>query len=308
MQLFVHLPCRADELSVKKYTLKQLDDLVKKNPKEVKWYLRRADFCLRSHGATPAIEDYQRVLQIDPHNMTALNNLAKLDMVNRRWEEAKKTYEVLVKLKPTAESFSYLGEAKLLMKDYAGTVEDWRKCAQLQPDVVPYLERRGFANFIEGDWSAAAKDFEAAFRGTKEATPWPIADACFAGLGYDLANRPEPRAHIIKDAEQKENSELDLFDLITLRYMQGKMTAAEYLKSRDDPYYVNQARFFIGFELVSQGKQSEALAILRQCDIAGWTPHDDQKLPLDAVVRCYLARTKGGVPKVPLPQSKKSGH
>jgi tetratricopeptide (TPR) repeat protein len=272
-------------------TIQEIGTRLKKNPKDPVALLARAKVRTQAHSISLAIEDFEAVLKMQPMNREALEDVSKLNLSAHRWKAAVSNFNALEKLTPHPNVFSDGGDAKFQVKDYDGAAHDWKEASRMNPDMVAYTERAGYGSLLEGQWLAGAENFEKAFDSSK--TSWPLADAAFALTGYGLAGKKEKQVALLQKIATKRPVDMDLFDGYVIDYMSGKIDADTLAKKRgEDPYYIAQSNFFIGFDLAGKGKIKEALPYLEKCDMTNWGATDDFKFPLEAIAKRYVARVK----------------
>ena len=272
-------------------TIKEIDERLKKNPKDPVALLARAKVRTQAHSISMAIEDFEALLKMQPSNLEALEDVSKLNLSARRWKAAVSNYSMLEKLTPRADVFSDAGDARFQVKDYAGASHDWKEAHRLKPDVVAYAERAGYGELLDGNWIAAAEDFKNASASTK--TSWPLADAAFSAIAYGMAGKKDDQAALLRKLAVTRPADMDLFDGYVVDYLMGKIDGVALVKKRgEDPYYIAQSNFFIGFDLAGKGKVKEALTYLEKCDMTSWGATDDFKFPLEAIAKRYVERTK----------------
>ena len=274
-------------------TIQEAEKRIKENPNDVDALLSRAIYRTRTHETSTAIEAYNQVLRVDPRNVRALQDCSKLNLSNRRWAPAVADLTVLSKIAPVAQVYADLGDAKFQLHDYTGANYAWQLCHKLSPENTQFTERAGYGFFCLGSWLQGAACFNNAFRSTTNPTSWPLADAALAYIFYGMAGKKDLQEAIMKEVASRKPVDMDLFDVYTIDYLAGKIDAGTLiLKRKGDPYYAAQANFFIGFDLASRGKTKEARPYLEKCNIASWAASDDFKLPLEAIAKSYLAKTK----------------
>ena len=116
-----------------------------------------------------AIRQYDAALELmepsGPLLMNLLNALAR----ENRFDEAKNTAEVLIKLEPSANAYERLGWAQFRLKDYASSIDAYRRGVEMDPDHWPSLNGVGVnalnAWLISGKSNAeAAREARESFR------------------------------------------------------------------------------------------------------------------------------------------------
>ncbi len=106
-----------------KDALPHAEKLVEKSPKSLDVYYFRAQAHSGMGQKQKAIEDYTRVIKIDPKFDTAY--------VNRGWE-------------------------KMILKDYNGSIEDSETASRINPKHAYSVQNKALVYFIQGDFTKAA--------------------------------------------------------------------------------------------------------------------------------------------------------
>lgn len=111
-----------------------------------------------------AVPLYRRLLELEPDNTAALNNLAYL-LADRgeRLEEALRHIQRALKLAPQENAFrDTLGYVYLKRGAIDSALQLWRGLAEAQPENASYRYHLGLALIEKGDTAAARRELEAA--------------------------------------------------------------------------------------------------------------------------------------------------
>jgi len=124
--------------------------------------------CLEGQGQVPqAIEAYRRVLELDPKNPVACNNLAWLYAQHRpdKLREAETLAAAAVAALPDAASFhDTLGWLRFLLKDYQGARVEILEALARRPTRGLYFYHLGMVEFAAGRRSAAERALRLALK------------------------------------------------------------------------------------------------------------------------------------------------
>ncbi|MBE9033423.1 hypothetical protein IQ266_27205 [filamentous cyanobacterium LEGE 11480] len=135
------------------------------NEEDEQAYFKRA--LTRSELDEPkgAIDDYTRVIQINPKHDTAYNNrgLLRYEMGNREGSIADFNRAILVN---PGNSIAYCnrGVVRSEMGNLMGAVEDFSDAVQVSPSCAPAFFQRGLARTQMGNKMGAVEDFSAVIR------------------------------------------------------------------------------------------------------------------------------------------------
>ena len=120
-----------------------LSTLVRLQPQEPRYGVNLATVLLELKDYPAAICEFERVLQIDPSQPEALNNLARFYLTTRKQlPEALILSRRLVTSEPTAAHYDLLGWALYLNGKTNEAFEACNQAVRRDPDNAAYLERR----------------------------------------------------------------------------------------------------------------------------------------------------------------------
>src|SRR5579871_4978368 len=123
---------RIDQTMVKK-AIEQYSEITKKEPKDVESWLMLGRLQRVAQSSTEAINDYKKVLELDPNNTDAMTGLA---LVYGELGDTKAAADLLKKAAekdPNPRSLAALAETYEQMKDYGLAAETLRRALDLQP-------------------------------------------------------------------------------------------------------------------------------------------------------------------------------
>jgi len=127
-------------------SLAVLNDLIRKAPQDVDLRLRKAAVNIQLNQWEYAVEEYGRVLQIDPDNLTALYFRAYVHSHERRLDLARNDYESLLARVPRHfEAQLGLAMVKRQMGRTNDATDELNLLVQMFPDsALAYAARAGF--------------------------------------------------------------------------------------------------------------------------------------------------------------------
>jgi tetratricopeptide (TPR) repeat protein len=114
-----------------------------------------------------AIDQYDAALDLMEPSAPLLINLINALGKVERFDEAKNTAEMLVRLDPSAVSYERLGWAHFRMQDFAASMTAYRRAVELDPAHWPSLN--GVGVNAMNTWLRSAKKDEAAAAEAKDA-------------------------------------------------------------------------------------------------------------------------------------------
>lgn len=124
---------------------------------------------VRLGDSETALRRLRNLLQAQPDNFYALENLASLEAQFGDLNEAARLYEKMIEIRPEHRSFASLGTVRYLLADYAAAAAAYRRALDFQPDNLPARANLANAWEAQGDsakamalYRALEKDFAAA--------------------------------------------------------------------------------------------------------------------------------------------------
>lgn len=155
---------------------RDFETAIKLQPEYVTAVKNRA-LCAQSLGEqyySSAIVDYDRVLDLDPNNPTALEVggllKARLGDTETALEEVNRSVKKYPKY---ASSYCNRGSIKAVIRDYNGAIKDYEQAQQLEPDDPTISINLGMVYLKKKDYENALTSFEDAIElGDKSLTPW----------------------------------------------------------------------------------------------------------------------------------------
>ena len=89
--------------------------------------------------------------------------------LNRHQESINDCKKIIDLFPKKAEGYNCLGEKKLILKDYKGSIQEYSKAIELEPNLLSYRNRAGLKNKLN-DYNGAINDYSEAIRLSKEKT------------------------------------------------------------------------------------------------------------------------------------------
>ena len=140
---------------------------------EVESYLATADYYRMSdYDWRKAVAAYRSLLERDPENTIALNNLAWMLNVRRQWREAESLSVRAMKLGP---SINYVADAALAQMGqgrYADAQVTLDRFARIAPHNPFFLQVRSALESAQGDYAAAERDLRDLRIEQRGSAPW----------------------------------------------------------------------------------------------------------------------------------------
>jgi len=105
-----------------------------------------------------AMAYFQKVLLIEPNNLTALRQVADIYRLNRDYSAALATYQKIVKSNPLqADAYFRMGEIYFRQSDFNSALTAFERCRQLAPDNIPTYKALVAVAQKMGDHKTAAR-------------------------------------------------------------------------------------------------------------------------------------------------------
>lgn len=141
--------------------LRMLQLTVDQDPREVKAFLELG-YHYQQELNPIAIEYYQNALLVEPHNIEVNYNLAKLYQDLGQYEEAKEIYHIILQLDPhNVSAMNNIGYIKLVHEDqYQDAVTYFTKVIEEDPQFILAIANRGIAYEYLEEYDLARQDFK----------------------------------------------------------------------------------------------------------------------------------------------------
>jgi adenylate cyclase len=131
------------------------------SPKNWRAYSGYAYFLMRNGRHDESIENYKKVLSIDPNHSLALNNIAINYMYKSEFIKAAETFEKSAKIEPSSSVFSNTGSLYYSTGDFHKAANFYGKALRLQPASYQFMANLGDAyKFIPEKKHLAAEYFQ----------------------------------------------------------------------------------------------------------------------------------------------------
>lgn len=132
------------------------------NPKFALAYRKIGDIHLAANRPKEASVAFQSALLNGFDSPAVHYDLAKSHMKNKRWDEASKELEVVVKEAPTSDVFLTLGDLYTELKRNISAYEAYKKATELSPNSAPAFYKLGELMFSEREFEKSKVAFEKA--------------------------------------------------------------------------------------------------------------------------------------------------
>ena len=134
--------------------------LLRLNPNDATAYLNRGDAYLEQEDYSEAIEDYTQYLQIKPDDATAYNSRGYAHYKLKEYSGAIADYTQSLHLNPNdATAYLRRGDAYLDLEDYSEAIADYTQSLQLNPNDPKAYFNRAIAHFKLGDYRESIEDY-----------------------------------------------------------------------------------------------------------------------------------------------------
>ena len=260
----------------------QFRNAVQIDPKFAAAHYQLARAYLAAGNPAAAFREFNQTAGLDPGNLDAKLNLAKLLIDNRQYQEGQTIAQTVVQADPkNAEAHAILGKKYLLMHDLPNALAELRKAVELDPQRVEGYAAVGSVYLAEGKPDEA----EAAYQ--KALTIKPNSVQAHMALGeFYFAQRKMAQAEavILAACNQDARAVLPRLFLGRIYVLTGQLKEAEDLYTKlkasapDDP----RAYLALGTFYLSLGQQEKAVSEFES--LAG-------KKPKDNSVQAYLIET-----------------
>lgn len=146
-------------------SLAVLNDLIRREPLSVDLRLRKAAVNIELNQLDYAAEEYGRVLELDPDNLTALYFRAYVYNQERKFDLARNDYEAILSRVPRHfEAQLGLAMVKRQMGRTAEVADELNQLVQMFPDsAMAYAARAGF-EVEQNQWELSLYDWDEAIR------------------------------------------------------------------------------------------------------------------------------------------------
>jgi tetratricopeptide (TPR) repeat protein len=152
-------------VGVWKDSLTLWNDAIKKYPENNdRAYQNRGNKLLEIGNIAAALEDYKRLLQIDPKNSAGYIGMGHIKYASNDLQGALNYLNIALNLAKTYEGYITRAVVKIDMKDYAGALADSDSAYQLNPYRTGTLINKGFIFLQMGNYQDALDTYNHALR------------------------------------------------------------------------------------------------------------------------------------------------
>jgi tetratricopeptide (TPR) repeat protein len=108
-----------------------------------------------------AIEDYNKVIEINPKYREAFNNRGNAYLLLGNYRQAIADYDLAIEINPKDEkAYNNRGNAYLLLGNYRQAIADYDLAIEINPTYMEAYSNRGRANLNLGDYQQAIGDYD----------------------------------------------------------------------------------------------------------------------------------------------------
>ncbi len=204
---------------------------IKRDPKQVKGWGRRAACYMLLGKYELAVKDYDEVIRLAPNSAGAFNGRGMAKSELKDYAGAIKDYDQAIKLNgKLAWAYNNRGLAKRYLKEYASAIEDYNDAIRLDPKYATAFNNRGAVKYEQKQYEAAIQDYEEAIRLDKYFA-WPHNNIGFARramndltgalAAYDQAIELDPKYSLAYRNRGDIKRDLGKFDEAILDYEQA---------------------------------------------------------------------------------------
>ncbi len=189
-----------------------LNEILNEYPDDLQSLTLRGRIALAENKAVAAIEDFGRVLQIEPASISVHRLLARAQAVNNEVDKALQTLEKAIDLSPknipVREEYMRLLAAK---KDIDGVIDQLDEILKIDPNNLGAMQTLFRVQTSQKDWASAEKIVEK----IKASHPDKALGYYFAGLLRQVQNQVEASVDEFKKAlELAPNTSEPLTELV----------------------------------------------------------------------------------------------
>ncbi|MCF8463430.1 MAG: tetratricopeptide repeat protein [Flavobacteriales bacterium] len=142
--------------------IQDYNKVIQLDAKNSEAYASRSAIYIELKDYKSAIEDCQKAIAINPKNEMAYIRMgdALISQEPKDWIEAMKTYNYAINLNPNnPKALHNRGRAKRELKDYYGAIDDFNKAILLDAEFGSAYMNRGIAKSLVGDTPGACIDW-----------------------------------------------------------------------------------------------------------------------------------------------------
>ncbi len=123
-------------------------------------YFKKGDYYYRNFDYTPAVENFDKALKLDPGNINALLERGFSRNILKDYTGAISDFTEVLKLNPD-HRWAYIsrGSSRNKTGDYVLAIDDFNKALELDPTDQEAYNNRGFSKKMSGDKEGACEDW-----------------------------------------------------------------------------------------------------------------------------------------------------
>ena len=151
------------ELEEYEKAIENIDDAIKLNPNEDRYFILRGSSKYLSDQYEEAIKDFDEAIKLDPENEYSWDFRGRSKYFSGQKEEAIKDLDKAIKLDPeNPYSWDIRGRSKYFSCQYEEAIKDLDKAIKLDPENSDPLNFRGLCNYNLDENEEAIDDFDRA--------------------------------------------------------------------------------------------------------------------------------------------------
>jgi tetratricopeptide (TPR) repeat protein len=152
-----------DRLSVWKNSLTLWNDALSKFPENNdNGYLNRANFLYKNKNFDEALNNYTKVIEINPQSAEAFIGIGLIKKENKDIRGALANFNNAIYCRPTYEGYINRASIRMILKDFANAMDDLDKAYQMDPLRLDVYSNKGFIYLQTGKYEEALKNFSKA--------------------------------------------------------------------------------------------------------------------------------------------------
>ena len=173
----------ADQFVRVEDALAYLADRIRAHPEDGFFYALRAAIHTERKEFNLAVDDWNKIVELEPDNAASYIGRARLWLVQREWDKAINDLTRAIQVDPKdAYCYSVRGHAQVSKHDYDKAIADYDEAIRLDPDDAEFYYDRAWAWQQKGEIARALDDYAAAVELDPEMA-WPRAEPGAAPAG-----------------------------------------------------------------------------------------------------------------------------
>lgn len=227
-------------------------------------YLNRGVIYYEKGEFEKSIEDYSKVIEIDPRHAKAYSNRGSAHEGLGNFELAIKNFTKAIELSPELPGlYSNRGNALMRLKRYEGAIKDYNRAIKIDPEYTKAYSNRGVAYGKLGKYELAIRDYGRSI----EIAPWKAMTYNNRGFTYESVGRYKEALRDYTKAVELEPGYAKVFNNRGNTYRKiGELKKAidDYKKAlRLDPGN-STSYFYLGLCYESMGEKERSIENIKK--------------------------------------------